>query len=287
MKVNKTAPILLFFLAISVISGGQKCAEVEQRLLPLCTSLAQGNEANAIEQSEKIIYELESASAFDDFFSYPFEAVRIFKPVSSDGSLRVFTWNFPKEDGTQLYFGCIFHKSNKKKPPVFIELNFKPNNQPKWETKTYDEDKWTGGLYYGIAPMKKGKKDPFAYALLGFDSKDNLSNYKLIEILTINGSSCKFGGNFFDVKDKNPKRIVFEYSDQVTCSLRYYEKEETIIVDHLAPRESIYEGFFPEYGPDGSYDGYKLVDGKWTYLPILDVAPYVEGQRVPFNNPRP
>jgi len=287
MAMKKLAPLFFSFLLMSLNSNGQSCAELEQRLLPLYTSLVQGDEANAIAQSKNIIDELELATDYTDIFSYAFDATRIFKPVSSDGSLRVFTWNYPKEDGTQLYFGCLFHKPNKKKSAVFIPFNFKANTLPKWETKTYAEEKWTGALYYAIAPMKQGKKEVLTYALLGFNSKDNLSNYKLIEILTISGTNCKFGGNYFDIKDKNPKRVVFEYSDLVTCSLKYYEKEQTIIVDHLAPRESIYEGFFPEYGPDGSYDGYKWEEGKWRYLPIVNVAPYVEGQRVPFSNPRP
>ena len=287
MAMKKLAPLFLSFLLMSLNSNGQSCAELEQRLLPLYTSLVQGNEANALEQSENILHELESASDLPDLFSYPFEATHIFKPVSSDGTLRVFTWNYPKEDGTQLYFGCLFQKIGKKDSPTFIKFNFKPTNLPKWETKVYPEEKWTGALYYAIAPMKKGRKDPEAYALLGFNSKDNLSNYKLLDILTISGGSCKFGGNYFEVKDKNPKRIVFEYSYQVTCSLKYYEKEQTIIVDHLAPRETIYEGFFPEYGPDGSYDGYKLEEGKWKYYPIIDIAPFVNGQAIPFSNPRP
>jgi hypothetical protein len=287
MAMKKLATLLFSFFILALNSLGQTCAELEQRLLPLYTSLVQGDEANALAQSKNIIEELESALDYAEIFSYPFEAIRIFKPASSEGSLRIFTCNYPKEDGTQLYFGCLFHKPNKKKPAVFIPLNFKASTLPKWETKTYTEEKWTGGLYYAIAPMKQGKKEAFAYALLGFDSKDNLSNYKLIEILTISGTNCKFGGNSFDIKDKNPKRVIFEYSDQVTCSLKYYEKEQTIIVDHLAPRESIYEGFYPEYGPDGSYDGYKLEEGKWKYYPIIDIAPFVNGQAVPFNNPRP
>jgi hypothetical protein len=283
-KISKF--VLLLTLACNV-SRGQTCLELEQRIVPIFNSLVEGNEANAIEQSENIIDELELASALPDFFSYPFESVRIFKPVSSDGSLRVFTWNYLKEDGTPIYFGCLFHKPKKKESPILIRFNYKPSTLPKWETKVYADEKWPGAIYYALAPMKKGRKEAYAYALLGFNAKDNLSNYKLIEILTINGSNCKFGGNLFDIKDKNPKRMIFEYGDQVICSLKYYEKAQTIVVDHLAPRESIYEGFYPEYGPDGSYDGFKLEEGKWKYYPIIDVAPFVDGQRVPFNNPRP
>ena len=170
---------------------------------------------------------------------------------------------------------------------MFFKLNYTPVNGAKWDNKVFDEGKWPGALYYSIVPMSKGKKGGNSYALLGFEAKDNLSNYKMIEVITLSKDGCKFGGNFFEFEDRNPKRVVFEYSDRVTCSLRYYEKQKTIVVDHLSPRESIYEGFFPEYGPDGSYDGYVLENGKWKYLPIIDIAPFVDGQNVPFNNPRP
>ena len=103
-------------------------------------------------------------------------------------------------------------------------MNHTPVNADKWDNKVYDEDKWPGALYYSLVSMGKGKKGTNSYTLLGFESKDNLSNYKMIEVITVGNDGAKFGGNFFDFTDRNPKRIVFEYSDQVTCSLRYYEK---------------------------------------------------------------
>lgn len=280
---------LLLFVSILFSFGGraQSSNEAEQRILECYTSLSNGSESNAEEQSKKMIAELESISSLEDFFLYPFEALRMFKPVSSDGKLRVFTWNYPKEDGTQLYFGCVAFKTSKSGEPLFFKLNHNPIKAEKWDNKVYDEAKWPGALYYSVVPMGKGKKVGNSYALLGFESKDNLSNYKVIEVISIESDGCKFGGNFFEFEDRNPKRVVFEYSDQTTCSLRYYEKQKTIVVDHLSPREAIYEGFFPEYGPDGSYDGYVLENGKWKYSPIIDIAPFVDGQKVPFNNPRP
>jgi hypothetical protein len=287
MKLHKAS--LLFFLLSTFAFGvnAQSSNEAEQRILDLYTSLTNGNESNAEEQSNKMIAELESVCSLEDFFVYPFEALRMFKPVSADGKLRMFTWNYPKEDGTQLYFGCVVFKTSKSGEPLFFKLNYTPVNGAKWDNKVFEEGKWPGGLYYSIVPMSKGKKGGNSYALLGFEAKDNLSNYKMIEVITLSNDGCKFGGNFFEFEDRNPKRVVFEFSDQTTCSLRYYEKQKTIVVDHLAPRESIYEGFFPEYGPDGSYDGYVLENGKWKYTPIIDIAPFVDGQSVPFSNPRP
>lgn len=287
MKLLKAS--LLFFLLSTFAFGvnAQSSNEAEQRILEFYTSMTNGNETNAEEQSNKMIAELESACSLDDFFFYPFDALRMFKPVSADGKLRVFTWNYPKEDGTQLYFGCVVFKTSKSGEPLFFKLNYTPVNGAKWDNKVFDEGKWPGALYYSIVTMSKGKKGGNSYALLGFEAKDNLSNYKMIEVITLSNDGCKFGGNFFEFEDRNPKRVVFEFSDQTTCSLRYYEKQKTIVVDHLAPRESIYEGFFPEYGPDGSYDGYVLENGKWKYTPIIDIAPFVDGQSVPFNNPRP
>lgn len=287
MKLHK-ALLLLFILSTFAFGvSAQSSNEAEERILEYYTSMTNGNESNAEEQSNKIIAELKSVCSLEDFFVYPFDALRMFKPVSTDGKLRVFTWNYPKEDGTQLYFGCVVFKTSKSGEPLFFKLNYTPVNGAKWDNKVFDEGKWPGALYYSVVPMGKGKKGGNSYALLGFEAKDYLSNYKMIEVITINNDNCKFGGNFFEFEDRNPKRVLFEYSDLVTCSLRYYEKQKTIVVDHLAPREAIYEGFFPEYGPDGSYDGYVLENGKWKYTPIIDIAPFVDGQSVPFNNPRP
>jgi hypothetical protein len=287
MKLHKATLLLFAFITFSLGAKAQSSNEAEQRILDCYTSLSKGNESNAVEQSNKMIAELESVCSLEDFFTYPFDALRMFKPVSQDGKLRVFTWNYPKEDGTQLYFGCVVFKNSKSGEPLFFKLNYTPVANEKWDNKVYDESKWPGALYYSLVTMGKGKKGGNTYALLGFESKDNLSNYKMIEVITLNNDGCKFGGNFFNFEDRNPKRVVFEYSDQVACSLRYYEKQKTIVVDHLSPRESIYEGFYPEYGPDGSYDGYVLENGKWKYLPIIDIAPFVDGQNVPFSNPRP
>lgn len=287
MKLHKASLLIFLFSTFAFSVNAQSSNEAEQRILDLYTSMTNGNESNAIEQSNNMIAELESVSSLEDFFVYPFEALRMFKPVSSDGKLRVFTWNYPKEDGTQLYFGCVVFKTSKSGEPLFFKLKHTAVKAEKWDNKVYDGTKWPGALYYAVVPMSKGKKVGNSYTLLGFESKDNLSNYKVIEVITLSNDGCKFGGNFFEFEDRNPKRVVFEYSDQVTCSLRYYEKQKTIVVDHLSPRESIYEGFFPEYGPDGSYDGYVLENGKWKYTPIIDIAPFVEGQKVPFSNPRP
>ena len=287
MKLHKASLLIFLFSTFAFSVNAQSSNEAEQRILDLYTSMTNGNESNAIEQSNNMIAELESVSSLEDFFVYPFEALRMFKPVSSDGKLRVFTWNYPKEDGTQLYFGCVVFKTSKSGEPFFFKLKHTVVKAEKWDNKVYDGTKWPGALYYAVVPMSKGKKAGNSYTLLGFESKDNLSNYKVIEVITLSNDGCKFGGNFFEFEDRNPKRVVFEYSDQVTCSLRYYEKQKTIVVDHLSPREAIYEGFFPEYGPDGSYDGYVLENGKWKYLPIIDIAPFVDGQNVPFNNPRP
>lgn len=287
MKLHKASFLFILLSAFGLGVSAQSSNEAEQRILDLYTSMTSGNESNAEEQSNKMIAELESVCSLEDFFVYPFEALRMFKPVSLDGKLRVFTWNYPKEDGTQLYFGCVAFKTSKSEEPLFFKLNYTPVNASKWDNKVYDEGKWPGALYYSVVPMSAGKKGGNSYALLGFEAKDNLSNYKVIEVITLSNDGCKFGGNFFEFEDRNPKRVVFEFSDQTTCSLRYYEKQKTIVVDHLAPRESIYEGFFPEYGPDGSYDGYVLENDKWKYLPIIDIAPFVDGQKIPFNNPRP
>jgi hypothetical protein len=150
MTLPKASLLLIVLITFSLGTKAQSSNEAEQRILDCYTSLSNGNESNAVEQSKKMIAELESVCSLEDFFVYPFEALRMFKPVSSDGKLRVFTWNYPKEDGTQLYFGCIAFKTSKSGEPLFFKLNHTPIKGEKWDNKVYNEGTWPGALYYQL-----------------------------------------------------------------------------------------------------------------------------------------
>ena len=66
-------------------------------------------------------------------------------------------------------------------------------------------------------------------------------------------------------------RIVFEFSARAVFTLRYIAEQQMIIFDHLSPAKPEYLGDFQFYGPDSSFDGFKLENGKWIYVRDLDL----------------
>ena len=59
-------------------------------------------------------------------------------------------------------------------------------------------------------------------------------------------------------------RLVFEYSAELSSSIRYNAQLKMIVFDHLAPLHPLYHGNYQFYGPDGSYDGLRFIEGIWV-----------------------
>ena len=53
--------------------------------------------------------------------------------------------------------------------------------------------------------------------------------------------------------------------------LRFDEREELIVFDHLAPMEPKYEGDRSYYGPDFSYDALEFKKGKWILIENVEL----------------
>jgi hypothetical protein len=75
----------------------------------------------------------------------------------------------------------------------------------------------------------------------------------------------------FDGNGKTRDRVVFEYTRQVSMLLRYVPDQDLIVFDHLAPPDPKLKDQRDTYGPDLTYDGYKLRNGRWVYVENLDM----------------
>ena len=53
--------------------------------------------------------------------------------------------------------------------------------------------------------------------------------------------------------------------------LRYVPEQELIVFDHLAPPDDSHKSDPKSYGPDLTYDGYKLKNGHWALVENLDM----------------
>ena len=65
---------------------------------------------------------------------------------------------------------------------------------------------------------------------------------------------------------------MFEYSSEVTMSLRYEKDRDMIVYSHLGARQegNLLEGQYQFYGPDGSYDALVHKKDKWITVEDID-----------------
>ena len=224
-------------------------------------------------------------STFSDpkTFDYPFSKLKFSTMKSSDNRIRMFNWNIPYEDGTHRYHCFVLVREKKGESYWWKELTDSMKETEKMENKFFTDDKWLGALYYEIIPMDKKNKE--SYTLLGWDGKDRLTTRKIIDVMTISGKKIKFGAGIFKGDDGTKKRVIMEYSDEVSSSVKYFSRKKCIIVDHLSPKNPNMVGIYADYGPDGSYDMYTLVKGKWEKSDNVDVKQFTEDDNKPFMNP--
>ena len=205
-------------------------------------------------------YLLETIS-IPESFTYNFPQLKTIGIIDSpDKNFRIINWNVQLEDESNLFFAFVIKKGNKKKNKI-VELLCK-SIVYEMPTDIISENNWYGALYYKIIPVKKGKK--IFYTLLGWRSNGNISFMKLIDVIEINGNHIKLGSSIFQNKKEKLKRVVFEYSKKATMTLRYEEKYDRIIFDHLSPESPSMNGLYEYYIPDMSYDAYIFDDERWV-----------------------
>jgi hypothetical protein len=197
---------------------------------------------------------------------------------SRDRKLRLVTWNHHRDDGTHVYFGYLFVNNVKKVKRSWLRServrefeHFKLVDRSMTvknpETYTGSPDKWFGMLYTQVIDCGD------YYTLLGWDGNDRLTQRKFIDVLYFKEDGTPvFGKDVFKFPRRNPRRLMFECSSEVSMSLRYQEKSKQIVYSHLAPRQEgeLLEGQYQFYGPDGSFDALELHKDKWVLVEDID-----------------
>ncbi len=212
--------------------------------------------------NDSIILELEDWLYQSESFSHGFDTLTMIGNIlSDDKKVRVLSWNLPYNDGTSDYFGYIQHVSGKE--IEVIKLNFDPSMINIPEGQSLMPKQWYGALYYQIVDVKHGGHK--YYTLLGFIPDNIFTHKKIIDILTLNEMGLfQFGAPVFQMKNGIKNRVIFEYSARLVMMLRYNEKMDMIVYDHLSPSSPNYKGRFQFYGPDMSYDGLQFKKGFWV-----------------------
>lgn len=188
--------------------------------------------------------------------------------LSPDRSFRLFSWHLKLDDGSYRYYGAIQLNTPDG------SLNLKPlvDKSPtleKPENTIGDNNQWYGAQYYDIIPLD-GLPDH--YILLGWRGSTPEVSEKVIEILKLTPQHISFGMALFKggAVDKQITRVIYRYNAQVSMLLKYEKPNQQIIMDHLAPSDPAYVGEFKYYGPDMSYDVWKI---KKDHLQLLEDLP--------------
>jgi len=201
-------------------------------------------------------------------FYYPFDSLQTISILyPPDSSFRIFTWQFMRDDNFYRQYGVIQINTEDGKlvrHPLFDVSDF--TSAPQDSIRTVQN--WIGAIYYHLIQKEyQGKK---FYTLIGFDDNNIRSNKKWVEVLHFQNGEPVFGGPFFSFKeDSIPKPDAFryhiEYKKEGRARLNYDEELDMIMVDHLVSEINEPTKKYTLI-PDGDYEGFKWVNGKWLHI---------------------
>ena len=237
--------------------------------------------------SYKLIKTLLTALKTPYSFDFTFDSVKsISIQSSSDKRFRIFSWHVMNNDGSYRYYGTIQMNKPDGKLELLPLIDYTSVFKNPSDSITTN-DKWFGAQYYKIIPVLNNVPIPY-YVLLGWKGNTIKSTKKIIEILYFKDGKAHFGMPVFDGDPDNlkKKRIIFEYDRRASMFLNYEPTTNTIVFDHLAPPDPQLKGKFELYGPDFSYDGFKLVNGRWKFITDLELKNNPTDQDDKFNDPR-
>jgi len=260
--------IFFFFIAVyhSKAQDTSSLAVTEHQILAKYLGIFTVNPMDRESKAEKFFDEFYEATSCDSSFYYPFLLLdKIGKIYSPDHKLRIYSWNIPIGIDDNLYYCIIqyYSKHNKK----YISVKLHDTHKP---TQKITLSEWPGVLYYQIADTKNSGQ--YFYTILGFNMNNLLSNKKVIDVISINDDDVvSFCSKLIEYKKGYVDRLVFEYNEKANMMLRYDERNQMIVFDHLSPQKPSLEGNYQFYGPDFSYDGLRFENGVWKYYSNIDV----------------
>ena len=242
---------------------------------------------NAETEAEKrlantaFITNLTEVLKYEKSFKFPFDSLpTIARILSPDNTFRIFNWLLKKDNGAYEYYAIVHYHNIKRKRYEIIPLVDNSANIRNAEQEDLDAKNWYGGIYYQIAYIKKmGRK---YYTLLAWDGNDGYSTKKIIDVLYFSGKNkIKFGLPIFKKnKKESQKRVVIEYDAKTSVSVRYQQKEQRIVFNHLVPPKKDLEGLEEYYIPEGTFNSYQYNKGKWLMEEDIDIRNQQKVKRI-------
>jgi len=202
-------------------------------------------------------------------FQFPFTKITTISTLySPDSVFRLFTWQVSKDPDTHRRHGAIQIKTKNGELKLFPLIDRSNIIIAHKDTITNNEW-WIGSIYYKI--IKKEYQGTSYYTLLGYDENSIRSTKKRIEVLYFDKNNNPIlGGDFFTFKQdsipkKNQTRFWIEYKKNGNARITFDEELNLIIYDHLISETNEVNKLYT-YIPDGDYEGFKWINGKWLHI---------------------
>ena len=248
--------------------------DAELRLSGLGTNMIQSfEEETRLLNAKNFLITLSRALRVKDSYFYKFDSLNCASFMySPDNKFRIITWNIVLNSGRFHYFGVIqlnpqyMHKikdtTNLRSVYPLIDRSELMENPL---DSILDQNHWYGANYYKMIPVERNKQT--YYTLLGWNGATNMTNKKIVDVLYFENNKPKFGTPIFNMNEprfKRPiKRMVFEFSNSATMTLRYSDKKKYLIFETILPPRPQDYGHPETYLPDGSFDYMIFKKGLW------------------------
>ncbi|MDP9081782.1 MAG: hypothetical protein M3O71_30585 [Bacteroidota bacterium] len=243
------------------------------------------NDENDLERKNAnyaFIKTLVNALKVPNSFLFPFDSIKSVSILNSpDNRFRIFSWHIVNNDGSYRFYGTIQLNTGGQLKMYPLEDYSPLLKNP--EDSVTDNRKWYGAQYYKIIPVYSPK---LYYVLIGWKGNTVESNKKVIDVLSFNNDKPVLGMRVFDGNGKSRHRVVFEYSRDASMLLKYVPEQNLIVFDHLAPPDPKSKSKPSTFGPDLTYDGYKLKNGRWVYVENLDMRNVPESRDEEYVDPK-
>lgn len=205
-------------------------------------------------------------------FHYSFDSLKgISRLYAPDSSFRIFTWQLDFQDSYAFarQRGAIQYNTpdgSLKLTPLKDYSEFADNPID----STRNRNTWIGAVYYNIIKTSHNGKN--YYTLFGFDGNSYRTNKKWIDVLTFDAQNQPvFGGQQYftfekdSIKRKAQHRYAIEYKKEASTTMNFDDEAKMILVDHLIS-ETDEPDLAWTFVPDGDYEGFQWVNGKWQHV---------------------
>lgn len=187
---------------------------------------------------------------------------------STDGKVGLINWEWRDTLNALHYEGRIRYVHPTTKTWTVVVLEVASDGEKRSLQSFNDPGHWLGCHYYFM--MKNPVRNKNSYILLGYDGGQKSKKRKIMEFLVVEpGGKLSLGMPILENAGQVQRRFVLEYAPEVSVGMRYDERLNAVVFDHLVPMRPELKGQYGFYVPDLSYDAYHFQKGRWKLL--LDV----------------